>query len=548
MAVVARIQDYGSRTKPFLGGWRNTVTGLIYHNACTQTRSGADGGTRSRITQTVAVVDTVTDVVHDQAVQVEAMQFLPDIRDKIIAPGNSSFGKLPASVEEVKSSSRQKNSRILDSVVKIQKCYRAYRARVAARANALEVIDVAQRDEANVTEHAGRSQALSVYSATDFVILNRCPPRTSSDFESLYNLLDRWRILETERASLTLLGSSRVANCGLILSKEVELLRAIDSMKTAVRLKYREQKRHRFLDELSRPITWQDSRGRPILVDTLRIQRARQHKNVYASLSNENLSIPERIDLLHDLKYIADMHTCSQSHELVYLIDQELDLLMCRVDTSRLNWLRNRLKLSFLRLARNTLQGDIEEDAHLFDWSDTSITRLCRTCGRLLSLEKFPRERRLRSSSCVYCTSMRTRKSPRIVYEPYERILWEVRRFEARMGCYGSLAFVVGAKVICRLVNKVWHGRSGISECDDLDELRLTRFRREHEWAPWNSLLLTKTEAAIHHGIADIESFYDSSLLQKFYMKNLQAKVHFESISQARRNIVTPSSSMEDQY
>lgn len=133
------------------------------------------------------------------------------------------------------------------------------------------------------------------------------------------------------------------------------------------------------------------------------------------------------------------------------------------------------------------------------------------------------------------------------MYEPYERILWEIRRFEARMGCYGNLAFVIGAKVICRLVNKVWHGRSGISECDDLDELRLTRFRREHEWAPWNSLLLTKTEAAIHHGIIDIESFYDSSLLQKFYLKNLQAKIHFESISQVRRNVVTPSSSMEDQ-
>lgn len=217
--------------------------------------------------------------------------------------------------------------------------------------------DVAQYDEANVTEHAGRSQVLSAYSSTDFVILNRCPPRTSSDFESLYNLLDRWRILETERTSLTLLGSSRVATCGLILSKEIGLLRAMDSMKTAVRLKYREQKRRRFLDELSRPIAWQDSRGRPILVDTMRIQRARQHRNVYASLSNENLSIPERIDLLYDLKHIADMHTCSQSHELVYLVNQELDFLMCRVDTSRLNWLRNRLKLSFLRLARNALQG-----------------------------------------------------------------------------------------------------------------------------------------------------------------------------------------------
>lgn len=120
MAVVARIQDCGSGTKPFLGGWRNTVTGLIYHNASTQTRSG---GTRNRITQTVAVVDTVTDVVHDQAVQVEAIHFLPDIRDKIIASGISSF-ETPASVEEVKSLSYQDNNRILDSVVKIQKCYR----------------------------------------------------------------------------------------------------------------------------------------------------------------------------------------------------------------------------------------------------------------------------------------------------------------------------------------------------------------------------------------------------------------------------------------
>ncbi|KAG5344286.1 IQUB protein, partial [Acromyrmex heyeri] len=543
MAIVERIQDYGSRTKPFLGGWRNIVTGLIYHNACTQTRS--DDGTKSRITQTIAVVDTVTDVVHDQAVQVEAMQFLPDARDRIIVPGIFSF-RTPASIEEIKPLSCQDNSRILNNIIKIQRCYRAYRARVAARANAFQVADVSRCDEANVIEHAECSQMLSTYSGTDFVILNRCPPRTSSDFESLYNLLDRWRILETERASLTLLGSSRIAACGLILSKEVELLRAIDSMKTIVRLKSREQKRYRFLDELSRSITWQDSQGRPILVDTLRVQRARQHRNVYALLANENLSIPERVDLLHDVKQIADMHTCSQSHELVYLVNQELDLLTCHVNTSRLNWLRNRLKLSFLKLARNTLQGDIEEDIHLFDWSNTNITRLCRTCGKLLSLEKFPRERRLRSSSCVYCTSIQTRKGPRIVYEPYERMLWEVRRFEAKMGCYGSLAFVIGVKVICRLVNKVWHGRSGISECDDLDELRLTRFRRELEWAPWNSLLLTKTEVAIHHGIIDVESFYDSSLLQKFCIKNLQAKVHFESIAHARRNIVTPSST-EDQ-
>lgn len=224
-----------------------------------------------------------------------------------------------------------------------------------AKAKALQVVSVSRRDETNVIEQAEHSQAFST--GTDFVILNRCPPRTSSDFESLYNLLDRWRILETEQASRTFLRSSRVAACGLILSKEVELLRAIDSTKTAIRLKCGERKRRRFLDELSRPIAWQDSQGRPILVDTLRVQRARQHRTMYASLANEDLSVPERVDLLRGLKRIIGMHTCSQSHELVYLVDQELDLLTCHVDTSKLSWLRNRLKLCFLRLARDTLQG-----------------------------------------------------------------------------------------------------------------------------------------------------------------------------------------------
>lgn len=191
-----------------------------------------------------------------------------------------------------------------------------------------------------------------------------------------------------------------------------------------------------------------------------------------------------------------------------------------------------------------SIAGDLEEDAHRFGWSDTSITRLCRTCGRLLPLERFPRERRgLRSSCCVQCTFARTHApgAPRVVYEPYERMLREIRRFEARTGCYGSLAFVIGAKVVCRLVNEIWHGRSGVSGCDDLDELRLTRFRRELEWAPWNSLLLTRTEATVHRALTEIEDFYDSRLLQKFCVKNLQARVCFESVTEARGNVATPS-------
>lgn len=115
MAVAAGIQDRDPRTKPFLGGWRNTTTGLIYHNASTQTPHGT---TTNRITQTVAVVDAVTEVVRDQAVQVH---FLPDARDRIIAPGVFSPS---TAAEKAELLSRQGTSRILDRVFKIQRYYR----------------------------------------------------------------------------------------------------------------------------------------------------------------------------------------------------------------------------------------------------------------------------------------------------------------------------------------------------------------------------------------------------------------------------------------
>jgi len=118
MATVRTLQDRDSSRKPFLGGWRNTVTGLIYHNACTQTPGG--GKTTSRITQTITLVDAITDVVHDRAVQV---QFLPDVRDRIIAAAISSF-VAPALAKEVEPLRRRDRSSLVNSVVKIQRCYR----------------------------------------------------------------------------------------------------------------------------------------------------------------------------------------------------------------------------------------------------------------------------------------------------------------------------------------------------------------------------------------------------------------------------------------
>ena len=169
----------------------------------------------------------------------------------------------------------------------------------------------------------------------------------------LYNLLDRWRISETRRASLQLFEPSRIALCRLILSKEVELLRAIDSLKINVQRRRTERSCSKFLDQLSTPLVRRDRRGEPILVETLRVQRARSFKNAYHALCKQGGCPRERLETLSRLRKYIEPHTCEPSNNLIRLLDQEIDLLARGVDHRKLNWLGERLKIGFLTLARD---------------------------------------------------------------------------------------------------------------------------------------------------------------------------------------------------
>lgn len=365
------------------------------------------------------------------------------------------------------------------------------------------------------------------------MILNRTSPRTRTDFELLYNLLDRWRISETRRASLQLFEPTRTALCRLILSKEVELLRAIDSLKTNVQRRRTERSYSKFLDQLSAPLVRRDHRGEPILVDTLRVQRARSFKNAYHALCKQGGCPKERLETLSRLRKDIEPHTCEPSNNLIRLLDQEINLLARGVDQRKLDWLRERLKIGLLTLARDALAND-SEDAGWIGWFQPCRKTICNSCGRLLPVEKFPHEGGRRSTSCNYCLYVKVQTAPRIVYDPYERLLRDVRRSEARMYCYASLAFVIDAKIVYHLVNDVWHGKSAISENDCLDQLKLVRFRKNVDWSPWNCLLLTAAEATVHRKLDDLEKFYGEMMLQKFHTKNLQARVRFESWARSR--------------
>ena len=107
-------------------------------------------------------------------------------------------------------------------------------------------------------------------------------------------------------------------------------------------------------------------------------------------------------------------------------------------------------------------------------------------------------------------------------------MLREIRSEELRMNCFSSLAYVMQEADIYHLINHTWHGRSIVSENNDLYILRLIRFDINAEWAPWNCILLTENEAQTHYQIKKVESLYSKSLLQSVYVNHQKAKYDFK--------------------
>lgn len=62
------------------------------------------------------------------------------------------------------------------------------------------------------------------------------------------------------------------------------------------------------------------------------------------------------------------------------------------------------------------------------------------------------------------------------------------------------------------LIENIWNSRSALSACSDLYELVMIRWEKQHEWSPWNTILLTKEEADAHLKLCNLQKVKFSGL------------------------------------
>ncbi|CAK1579312.1 unnamed protein product [Parnassius mnemosyne] len=509
--------------KPFLGGYKNIHTGVIYHHAYTQTPQKPEKvspeNKNCRDTQTTEEREKIVDTNYSRSTQMTNDQvYIPNVTDKIITPNP---------YETYDEMLMRLNHSHYATV--IQRAFRHYQFRQKVN-NWLQ--ECKERIQKMNEEERREREAMERRLRKD--LITKTFPKTREDFDQLYAMVDRWKHAEIARISRLHSKGPKIAEFSLLLDKEVELLRCIESYRVKVREDNRKMKEKRFLEEISKPVAWFGRDGKLITMETVEIQKARKLKELYNSFIREDMETNERIELLVDMKFALQEFPHHLSEEIITLLDRECDLLVRRCNDHQLEFLRRRVAASVLQFIKTSeLNSGVTKckDVRDFQKMENGRLYLCEMCHQVKLHTEFPLNAKMSGFLvCMSCSWKDVSERCWIDMTPYRFILRAVQRDERRRKCWSSLAFVLQEKDIFFIVEKLWHSHSAISECADMTELRLCRWHVKEDWSPWNCFLVTVQEMKAHLKLEDPEGVYDEELVRKVHNKHKLARANFEQL------------------
>lgn len=223
--------------KPFLGGFRNKLTGKEYHNASAQTmkRLRPDNGIPKfcRDTQTVVSHHTKIQTRMDMATQMtKPGVFVSRIEDRLLTPR-------PYQTAE------QREAIIVRNVIIIQKYYRRWLAK--RRFNALKA---AYEERVRWEREREEKRLQDIENRRKNDIYRRLNPRTKDDFEILYSALEKWRLEELAKINASKTGAARKAALAMLVDQEAELIATIERYKIEASKENKEKQIQQLLDRV----------------------------------------------------------------------------------------------------------------------------------------------------------------------------------------------------------------------------------------------------------------------------------------------------------
>ncbi|ETI54995.1 hypothetical protein L917_02076 [Phytophthora nicotianae] len=325
--------------KLYLGGFKHRKTLQQFHHASTQTvlsraRHNMGPARFHRETQTQQLVTRSLQTHRESGTQMSRRDLKLDESFDRHVTARPYFD------------SYQLDSLREDSVLLMQRWWRGFRARLYVFS-----IREQRRRVTNLAEIEAQENEAEDVSRQRREVNRRMHPNTVSDFEILYNELEKWRQVECRkvREQRELDPSERQRALDAILAKETKLLQTIDRLKLTATEANRKQRIEAMLQFMARPKQWQMSDGGVKEVHTPFTVRAKELMDLYHGLRTPLSSVDERLDMLLHVKWTVQEFDCALTRELVELIDREADMLSRGRKEKSLEGLRKRLTNLFLQ-------------------------------------------------------------------------------------------------------------------------------------------------------------------------------------------------------
>ncbi|KAG8577465.1 hypothetical protein GDO81_010190 [Engystomops pustulosus] len=507
--------------KPYLGGYRHKVTGVLYHHAGTQTvpKKRPEKGTVvfCRDTQTVFEKNKPQQSRNTMATQMTKIGcYVANITDKLIEP------KKYVTADEF-------HARRLKAVITIQTYFRRFHAkRVVQQLREDKRLRLQWEEKEELRKRQEKEERLR----TEYN--RRMNPKNKEDFELLYHALELWRKEEVEKINQMYTGAERKAALCALLEQETHLISSIGRHKIDAGEENQQKAIQSLLNKCCEPKRWKAFDGKTTEMDTQFTIRARELRDIYNSINTDYFTRDERLDALLTLKHTVKEHDCKLTLEIVELIDREADLLMRGVQDCNLDGLRKRISTLFLQYIKTpTFNPEI---ARLLKVpQDSTVLRkniyFCPSCKNYLPSTEFSLSANARTiGRCRKCSKLDNEARQREEFTKYKMLLKQLKKSEADYEDGAKIAFLLQQEDLQYLVENIWGSNSALSACDDLYELAMVRWNKYYEWSPWNCILLTKEEAAAHLKLANADQAYGIVFIRKIKHRHTLAKNYFSQI------------------
>ncbi|XP_069443018.1 IQ motif and ubiquitin-like domain-containing protein isoform X2 [Ovis canadensis] len=369
-------------------------------------------------------------------------------------------------------SAAEYHAKRLQAIIVIQTYYRRWHAKV--------VVEDLRRQKMFRLQWEAEEEHRKIREKKEWMKLDyyrRHNPQTKEDFELLYNALELWRQEELTRINQFLTGAERKAALCELLEKETQIIASIG--------------RHRY-------ITYTEN----------------QEAEIQSFLDKE--------------------HECKLTQEILELIDREVDLMMRGVKHQNLEGLRKRIATLFFHYIKTPLFNPEVARYLKVPQDPLKFYRkiyFCHSCQLYLPSAEFPvSSTSHRIYQCRQCINLDNESRKRESYLKYKCLLQRLYCSEADYEDGSEIAFLIQLQDIQYLTENIWASQSVLSAWKDLNDLVMVRWDKSVEWSPWNCILLTKDEGAIHLKLKSIEEGYEPLFIHKIKHKHFLAKNYFSQI------------------